>query len=97
MFSHASRLPTGSSRERIDEIVLPPWGLSRMEPYQQIIEVDYAIDGIDPETQLGRYVQFDGNLALIDGKHRATDTNTRNATRTGAGGDQDHSNDSDSD
>ncbi len=97
MFSHAHRLPTGSKRDRIDEVVSPPWGLSRMEPYGEIIEVEYSIDGIDPATQLGRYVQFNGNLVLFDGRHRATDTNTRSATRTSGGDDQDHSNDSDSD
>lgn len=105
LFSHADRIPMtppgGTDRKR-DSRPLPPWGVSRMSPYPDVIEFPEYTVTIDPETQTGRYVDAAGTV--VEMKHRKSNTGTEQKTRASKGDgkspssfDQDSSQDSDQD
>ena len=54
-----------------------------MRHYPEIIEVAYRSAGLDPETQLGLYL--DAADGLVEMKHRKTNRSTEQKTRVSKG------------
>ena len=82
--------------------VMQPWGVSRMSPYQDHIELPEYTVTIDPVTQTGRYIDAAGTV--VEMKHRKSNTGTEQKTRVSKGDgnspktfDDDHQQDSDQD
>lgn len=88
MFSAASRLPAAPTVARDEPATRAPapWGLTRMQPYAPRVEVHYRAIGVDPVTQLGRFVDPDGRIVSIDDARMATSDGTRRMTETGGDG-----------
>jgi putative ATP-grasp target RiPP len=85
MFSQADRLPACRSQESGTDgaAVRPPWGLSRMRHYPEVIEILYTSAVLDPETQTGLY--FDAAGRLVEMKHKKTNRATEQKTRVSKG------------
>ena len=85
MFRQADRLPVDTSLESVigGNGVPQPWGLSRMRPYPEVIEVPYSSAVLDPETQTGLY--FDAAGRLVEMKHKKTNRATEQKTRVSKG------------
>jgi putative ATP-grasp target RiPP len=73
-----------------------------MSPYPEVIEFPEYTVTIDPITQMGRYA--DGNGAVVEMRHRQSNTGTEQKTRASKGDgntpatfDEDQSQDSDQD
>lgn len=63
-------------------------------------QMDETAVGLDPKTQLGRYVGADGVITMAPGKHSRSRRGTEKGTKTGnrrdgsrPGGDTDHEQD----
>ncbi|MFK8906089.1 putative ATP-grasp-modified RiPP [Streptomyces sp. YS-3] len=61
-----------------------PWGVQRLALYPNVIRVPYSRTELDPETQMTRYLDPDGNPVDM-GKH-GTGTTTANQTSTSSDG-----------
>jgi putative ATP-grasp target RiPP len=100
MFRYADRIPLAAESRRLPAACPPPWGLSRLEPFLSVDQVDETVVGLDPESQLGRYVTSDGVITMAPGKHSRSRRGTEKGTKTGnrkdgsrPGGDTDHQQD----
>lgn len=74
-----------------------PWGIGRMKPYPKVTVVSFASVTIDPDTQLGVFLDAQGQVVEM-GKHgtgKGTETNTvtNNDSRNDQGHDQDSAQD----
>lgn len=76
MFSHADRIPMAPPvcDQAASPAALPPWGVSRMRPYVNVVEYPQYAVIIDPDTQSGRYIDSSGNV--IDMRHRKSNRST---------------------
>ncbi|MDX3003591.1 putative ATP-grasp-modified RiPP [Kribbella solani] len=100
MYRYADRIPLAVPSDRGAPDCRRPWGLTRLEPFLSLDQVDEAIVGLDPKTQLGRYVRPDGTVTMAPGKHSRSRRGTERGTKTGnrkdgsrPGGDSDHEQD----
>ncbi|MFI6803767.1 putative ATP-grasp-modified RiPP [Streptomyces luteogriseus] len=74
-----------------------PWGAGRLAPYPTVIRRPHASVTVDPDTQLGVYMDHTGNVVEM-GKHgtsKGTETNT--TTNSDSAPDQGHDQDSEQD
>ncbi|MEV7005473.1 putative ATP-grasp-modified RiPP [Streptosporangium sp. NPDC051022] len=60
-----------------------PWGLSRMTPIEELVEIGYTIRELDPETQITRYFDQAGQPVKM-GKH-GTNRAVSSSKATGSG------------
>ncbi|MCT9090570.1 putative ATP-grasp-modified RiPP [Streptomyces sp. ASQP_92] len=81
-----------------------PWGVQRLALYPDVTPVPYARTEIDPETQVTRYLDADGNRIEMAGHGTGTTTANQTSTSSDGGGpnppppsDEDLTDDSDSD
>ncbi|MEV7782117.1 putative ATP-grasp-modified RiPP [Kitasatospora sp. NPDC088351] len=75
-----------------------PWGVGRLQPYPVVHEQPFATVAIDPDTQLGVFLDGDG-LVVEMGKHgtsKGTETNPQ-STNSDSRNDSDHDQDSEQD
>ncbi|WP_427885797.1 putative ATP-grasp-modified RiPP [Kribbella sp. GL6] len=100
MYRYADRIPLGPAVDRRVVSCPRPWGLSRLEPFLSIDQVDEMAVGLDPKTQLGCYATPDGTIVMAPGKHSRSRRGTERGTKTGnrkdgsrPGGDTDHEQD----
>lgn len=70
-----------------------PWGVGRLAPYPTTIARPHATVSIDPETQLGTFLDHAGRVVEM-GKH-GTSSGTETSTSTSSDGQ--HGNDQGSD
>lgn len=100
MYSHADRLPTGEPLPR-GATTPRPWGVGRLGPYPPFEAPKYASVEIDPQTQVGQYVDDDGRpVDMSPGHGTYSGTNPPTGTtgvgdRTSDAPDTDYGNDTD--
>ncbi|MEU9235774.1 putative ATP-grasp-modified RiPP [Streptomyces subrutilus] len=78
---------------------VPPWGAGRLAPYPTTIPRPHVSVSIDPETQLGTFLDRAGRVVEM-GKHgtsSGTETSTSTSSDGQAGNDQGSDQDSNQD
>jgi putative ATP-grasp target RiPP len=100
MYRFADRIPMAAPAGRPPGVRPRPWGLSRLEPFVSVEQIDETVIGLDPKTQLGRYVAPSGVITMAPGRHSRSRRGTERGTKTGnrkdgsrPGGDTDHEQD----
>ncbi|MFJ3194708.1 putative ATP-grasp-modified RiPP [Streptomyces griseoviridis] len=74
-----------------------PWGVGRLAPYPSVAERPHASVTVDPDTQLGRYLDRDGRPVEM-GKHgTGKGTETKTTTNSDSAPDEGHDQDSEQD
>ncbi|MEU2607649.1 putative ATP-grasp-modified RiPP [Streptomyces albus] len=74
-----------------------PWGAGRLAPYPTVIRRPYASVTVDPDTQLGVYMDHTGKVVEM-GKHgTSSGTETSTTTNSDSKPDQGHDQDSEQD
>ncbi|MFJ5227881.1 putative ATP-grasp-modified RiPP [Streptomyces sp. NPDC088400] len=74
-----------------------PWGLSRMRPFPVGDRLPYARVVLDPETQTGRWIDAQGGLVPMTGRHKKPSTANETKTRTSLDGNSDQGTDQETD
>jgi putative ATP-grasp target RiPP len=100
MYRFAARIPLAAPVDRMSMPCPRPWGLTRLEPFASIDQVEETAVGLDPKTQLGRFESPGGVVTMAPGKHSRSRRGTEKSTKTGnrrdgsrSGGDTDHEQD----
>lgn len=65
-----------------------PWGLSRLAPYPQVVELPYARTEIDAASQTTRYFDLGGRPVTMGGHGTSQSTSSPTATGADGGGGQ---------
>lgn len=79
------------------ETMARPWGVGRLAPYPTVTRLPHASVVIDPDTQLGIYLDHAGRVIEM-GKHgTGKGTETKTNTNSDSAPDQGHDQDSEQD
>ncbi|MEV8389653.1 MULTISPECIES: putative ATP-grasp-modified RiPP [unclassified Streptomyces] len=74
-----------------------PWGLTRMRPFPADARISRPVVVLDPETQTGQWLDEEGTLMWVMGKHKKSRTWTETKPKTSLDGNTDEGSDQDGD
>ncbi|MEO3973436.1 putative ATP-grasp-modified RiPP [Streptomyces sp. CAU 1734] len=74
-----------------------PWGLTRMRPFPEGEPTECTTVVLDPETQMGRWFDADGEAVPGEGKHKKPSTYRETKPRTSLDGNRDEGRDQETD
>ncbi|MFD4377100.1 putative ATP-grasp-modified RiPP [Streptomyces sp. NPDC058486] len=78
---------------------VPPWGVGRLAPYPHTIHLPHSSVSVDPDTQLGVFLDREGHVVEMGqhGTSSGTETSTVTSPDGQSGNDQGHDQDSNTD
>ncbi|WP_428934855.1 putative ATP-grasp-modified RiPP [Streptomyces sp. ACT015] len=74
-----------------------PWGAGRLAPYPHVIHRPHASVTVDPDTQLGRYLDREGRPVEMGRHGTGKGTETTTTTNSDSAPDEGHDQDSEQD
>ncbi|GAA2377151.1 hypothetical protein GCM10010246_84760 [Streptomyces cuspidosporus] len=74
-----------------------PWGLTRMRPFPAGEPLPHSTTVLNPETQTGQWVDANGTVVPITGKHKKPSTAKETKPKTSLDGNTDEGSDQETD
>ncbi|MGW3569856.1 putative ATP-grasp-modified RiPP [Streptomyces sp. NPDC000941] len=74
-----------------------PWGLTRMRPFPPAEQLPHATTVLNPKTQIGQWLDTDGIVVPVTGKHKKPSTAKETKPKTSLDGNTDEGSDQETD